>query len=136
MKQKLFESYKDFFLQTHTERFTFYRTSLGLHTLLASNVWCFKRIPPLATIVLKAFVITRQLRRFGFTVFFVIVSFFQNFLTSTKGPPSLVLLILCNQQDDLKNRFLAQGDILSKRLHACKDGKKTKRSPLLRFLAQ
>ena len=33
----------------HTERSTFYRISLALPTLLESNLGCFQRIPPLAT---------------------------------------------------------------------------------------
>ena len=53
----------------HTERSRFYRISQGLPTLLASNLECFQRVPPLVTLVFKAFVVTRQLGRFGVTGF-------------------------------------------------------------------
>ena len=42
----------------HTGRSPFYKIFLGLPTLLASNLRCFERASPLATIVFKSFVVT------------------------------------------------------------------------------
>ena len=66
------DCYSDLFSPVHrprAERSTFYRNSLGLPTLLESNLGCFQRVLLLTAIVLKSFVATRQLRRFGFTGF-------------------------------------------------------------------
>ena len=68
-----------------SERSTFYTICLGFPTLLKSNLGCFQRVPLSATIVFKDFVVTRQLKGFGFTVFFGIVRLFPEiFLMSTK----------------------------------------------------
>ena len=83
----------------HTER----STSLGLLTLLASNFGCFQKVPLLATIVFKAFVVTRQL---GFFYFFRHCETFPpKYLNATKGFPLCFFLIFCNQLDDKKGPF-------------------------------
>ena len=58
MKQKLSASYSFRFSPDHrprTERSTSNGISLGLSTLLESNLGCFQRVPPSGAIVLKAF---------------------------------------------------------------------------------
>ena len=64
----------------HTENAFFYRISLGLHTLLESNLGCFQMKPPLSTIVFKAFFVTRQIKLFGFIGFLGFVRLFSETL--------------------------------------------------------
>ena len=72
----------------YTEMSTFYRTFLGLPTLLASNLWCFQRAPLLVTIVSKAFAVARQKTQ-KVSVFFGIETFSPKISRCRRKPPPL-----------------------------------------------
>ena len=91
----------------NSESSTFYRTSLSLPTVLESNLGYFQKVPPLATIGFKAFVVTRQLRRFGFFYFFSAVRLFSKFFKCRQRVPLLIILIFCNQLDKKAQRVFS-----------------------------
>ena len=99
----------DLFLRPRTSHWkvhrpqTYHRISLDFPTWLKSNLVCFWRQPHLATIVFKAFVVTRQLRGFAFSVFFGVASLFAEIF----GCRQCVHLIFGTQLDDEKVPFFS-----------------------------
>ena len=66
---KMPDSYSDFFLPTTdlTPKGPLFTEFLWAS--LERKLWCFQTVPPLGTIVLKAFSVTRYYKKFRFTSF-------------------------------------------------------------------
>ena len=62
------------------------------------------KVPPLGTIVFEAFFVSRQHKRFGFTVFSAIWDFFKKIFMSQKVPSLIIFDFFCTQLDDTKTQ--------------------------------
>ena len=87
MQQKMPDPKITFLCRPETSHWKvhFYRIPICLPTLLESNLGCFQRVPPFATIVFEALVVTRQLQNLYVSKGSLVISSFWNQLDNEKA---------------------------------------------------